>query len=420
MLIEFSVSNFRSFRERQTLSMVAAPRLRKKENTLAAATTGETFPDLLRVAAIYGPNAAGKSNLVKAMAVLPILAHWQPSAAPSRLPVSPFRFDPALLDEPSRFEVHFIEKGVRYSMEVAATRERIVEERLTSHPRGRPQLLYERSRSKDAESYRFGDELEGGSDLHETWRKATAPDVLFLSRAVANSNEELQQLRHPLRWLTQRFDAMQVSLSNWQKSVQSLLERHPSIAANVATLLREVDVPVTGIRSETLDANDASDVAPDIGALTRVATRPRRRTTLTHETSLGTADFDFSEESEGTKNLIGFSLPWGLLQDAPSEHSTDVLVIDEFDSSLHPSIVATLVRRHIDNGEPKQLIFTTHDTHLMDAKVLRRDQIWIVERDANGASRLYSIHDFKGRSEEDIEKRYFEGRYRGLPVLRGR
>ncbi len=424
MLIEFSVSNFRSFRERQTLSMVAGPRMRKKENTLPAPTTSETFPDLLRVAAIYGPNAAGKSNLIRALNAVSRIARHEPSALQKPLPVWPFRFDPALRDDPSRFEVHFIENGLRYSMEVAANAQRIVEERLSAYPRGKAKLLYERQHTGESEIFKFGDELEGGPDLHETWRKSTAPNALFLSRAVANSNEELNQLRHPLRWLTQTLHVIEGSMSGWQASVQSLLAEHPRTADEVVNLLGDVDVPVTNIRSELLESTDANGtpatgVANALASLSRGAIGPRRRTTLTHSTALGTADFDFSEESEGTKNLIGFWLPWGLLQDAPARVGTDVMVVDEFDSSLHPSIVAALVKRHVASKLAKQLIFTTHDTHLMDAKLLRRDQIWIVERDANGASQLYSIHDVKGRGEEDIEKRYFEGRYRGLPVLRG-
>ena len=87
-----------------------------------------------------------------------------------------------------------------------------------------------------------------------------------------------------------------------------------------------------------------------------------------------------------------------------------------FDSSLHPKIIEALVGKHHNAPRVSQLVFTTHDTHLMDSGLLRRDQIWITERDANGATRLFSIHDFKGRQSEDIEKRYYEGRYRGLPL----
>ncbi len=139
---------------------------------------------------------------------------------------------------------------------------------------------------------------------------------------------------------------------------------------------------------------------------------------MTHKTVLGEAQIDFSEESEGTKNLFGFALPWRLVQAKSPEYATSILAIDEFDSSLHPDIVATLVRKHIESDTAGQLIFTTHDTHLMTTKLLRRDQFWLTERDANGATQLRSIHDFEGSEEEELERRYFEGRYRALPLVR--
>jgi hypothetical protein len=416
MLIEFSVSNFRSFREKQTLSMVAAPKLTKEPNTFAVTVAGESLPRLLKVAAIYGPNASGKSNLVGAIDAVRALARHEPTANPTPLPVSAFRFDPDLRAEPSRFQIHFVESGARYRLDVAATQSHIVEERLTIFSDGEPQLLFERVRNGDAENYVFGDALEGGTELHKIWQKATSPNTLFLSRAVANSSQELQQLRRPFRWLSDGLVVVRDDMNAWQKSVRSLLERHESIRGDVVRLLQEVDVPVSQIRTEPIQqADTAGETQPrGLGA----ATMSRRKTTLTHETALGSAEFDFQEESEGTKNLIGFSLPWGLLQNDIDIFRTDALVVDEFDSSLHPSIVAALVKRHLERDDPKQLIFTTHDTHLMDAKLLRRDQFWLTERDANGATQLRSIHEYKGREGEDIEKRYYEGRYRGLPNLR--
>ena len=130
----------------------------------------------------------------------------------------------------------------------------------------------------------------------------------------------------------------------------------------------------------------------------------RKQTLLTHKTALGDADLVYEDESEGTKNLIGFWLPW--IHKDISEGPNYLLIVDELDSSLHPKIVAALVENHINSSEPSQLIFTTHDTHFMDAKLLRRDQFWITERDINGATQLRSIHDFEGRESEDIEKRY--------------
>jgi AAA15 family ATPase/GTPase len=146
--------------------------------------------------------------------------------------------------------------------------------------------------------------------------------------------------------------------------------------------------------------------------------KSKSKTVLTHKTVLGEAEFDFNEESEGTKNLIGFWLPWSVHSQSGISKQNLALIVDELDSSLHPEIVKSLVAKHIDNPTSSQLIFTTHDTHLMDTKLLRRDQFWLTERDVNGATQLRSIHDFEGREGEDLEKRYFEGRYRALPILR--
>ncbi|MEY4767554.1 MAG: hypothetical protein RL637_193 [Pseudomonadota bacterium] len=393
MLIEFSISNFRSFREKQTFSMVAAPRLRKKENVFKPVVQGEkNFPDLLKVAAIYGPNASGKSNLIKAFDIVRNIANRQPSATFSPFPVAPFRFDPELANQPTRIELHFVHAQQRYQFDLALTQERIVEERLIAFPKGKETLLYERQHTDSMDEYTFG-KLEGGEDLHEFWKKVTGAQALFIAQAVANSSEELTQLRTPFKWLQKGFLNIHRAISNLAEVSQKLIEKLPPVFADeLSTFLQAIDVPITNIRIEE-----------------------KEKTILTHETALGSANFDIEEESEGTKNLIGF---WFLLKIHGLFEEFGSLIVDELDSRLHPEIVISLVRKHIANEEPKQLIFTTHDTHLMDAKILRRDQFWLTERDANGATQLRSIHDFEGRESEDLEKRYYEGRYRGLPIIR--
>lgn len=420
MLIEFSVSNFRSFRERQTLSMVAAPRLRKRENIFKPELTGEKFPDLLKVAVIYGPNASGKSNLLKALDVVNQIAFREPSTRDIPLPISPFRFDAALADQPSLFELHFIHGGIRYQFDLAATTERIVKEKLVAFPKGRESLLYERQHTTEGESYSFGTLLKDKSSaaLLETWQKLTPPRLLFIAQAVANSSEELGPLKAPFEWLRESSFSLLNGMDTMASAAQNLAGKDRYHAKNIASFLREVDVPISNIRIET---NETSEMR--LNALAWLAdtkekstTPVRKKTILTHKTALGEADLNYEDESEGTKNLIGFWLPWITKN---LFHQPDrILIVDELDSSLHPKIVAALVEKHINSEIPSQLIFTTHDTHLMDAKLLRRDQFWITERDINGATQIRSIHDFEGRDSEDIEKRYYEGRYRGLPLLK--
>ena len=404
--------------------MVAAPRLRKKENVFKPDVKGEKIPDLLKVAAIYGPNASGKSNLIKALGIVNQLTTTNKSF--ETLPVTPFRFDPALVDQPSRFEFHFIAAGQRYEYKLAATPERIMEEQLNVYPNGKEKLLYSRQYAPSGETYEFGETLEGGSVLHEAWQNLTSSKMLFISQAVKNSRDELQQLRNPFKWLRSNLTTIPRNMDGLAKVAVTLGGSNPTLnfEEHISSFLHDIDVPISGVQLEVSGnssnkdgvaqssntTHSEKDNSPDIQN-----EMPRVKTTLTHNTALGEANFDISEESDGTMNLIGFSLPWMLIGNP--QFDIKVLIVDELDSSLHPKIVACLIEKLLKFVEPAQIIFTTHDTHLMDTKLLRRDQFWLTERDTNGATQLRSIHDFDGRESEDMEKRYYEGRYRGLPIL---
>ncbi|MEJ7928865.1 ATP-binding protein [Ramlibacter sp. AN1015] len=421
MLIEFSVENFRSFRTRQTFSMVAAPRLHRRANTVPAEVDGENFPRLLTVAAIYGPNASGKSSLVRALSVATRLTHRVAAPDAAKLPVAPFRFDPDLHQEPSKFEWHFIAQKTRYSFELSSTAERIHLERLIKYTKGRPDLLYERTLQGDRDKYEFGATFEASPELRDAWSKLTGGRMLFIAQAVANSSEDLKQLRIPFTWLSE-LSIVEGSFRGAVEVSERLMAEFPSFRTDVATLLSDIDIPIAEISVELPpDAPALKEIFSDEGMdqkkVRAAFSANRAKTTLVHRTALGDASFELDEESGGTKNLIGFALPW-LTLNGDGKVRRSGLIVDEMDSSLHPKAVEALVRRHIVSDTRAQLIFTTHDTHLMDTKLLRRDQIWITERAADGSTQLRSIHEFQGRDSEDVEKRYYEGRYRGLPILR--
>ena len=319
MLIEFSVSNFLSFREKQTLSMVAASRLKKKENILKPGVKGEKLPDLLRVAVVYGPNASGKSNLIKAIGFVSHIINRAQSLESQPLPVSTFRFDSSLANQPSHFEINFISGGQRYEFKLAVTQERVIEEKLTSFPNGKETLLYSRLYTSSGEQYIYGPALEGGSVLHEAWRNLTSPKTLFISQAVINSNEELQQLRIPLSWFQKSNVLPPNAMQEMAEIIQSVATNHPELELDkkLSSFLDEVDIPISGIQFEL-----KKDVKEDTPLLERMkplniklddfrsfmSSYKRVKTTLTHKTAMGEADFDYSEESDGTKNLIGFCL----------------------------------------------------------------------------------------------------------------
>lgn len=410
MLIEFSVSNFLSFRDRQTLSLVAVPRLGKRINTFIPDVDGESFPALLKVIAIYGPNASGKSSLIQALDVIRHLARTDRDAE-HPLNAKSFRFDKNLSDKPSTFEVNFIADRIRYYFSVALTSDRIIKEELISYPKGKETPLYKREYINQTYQYEFGEKFEGSDAIRDVWKDLTNQKSLYIAQATANSSESYTQLRKPYEWLKRGITSIdQDAMLGWSKGTRAIVKTLPKQAKSVASFLAEIDIPVTKIQVDILEGGPTGKYieSEELQHFDKSS-----RTTLTHTSRLGDADFDFDEESGGTKNLIGFWLPWAGLG-----RTTDVLAIDELDSSLHPKIVERIVRKHQSAEVPSQLIFTTHDTHLMNAKLIRRDQFWITERDSNAATRLYSIYDFEGREGEDVEKRYFEGRYRGLPLIK--
>jgi AAA15 family ATPase/GTPase len=421
MLIEFSVSNFKSFRDRQTLSMVASPRLGKRENVISPRVKGEKLPNLLKVAAIYGPNASGKSSLLSAIDFVRDVVAKAQHRPDKRLSASHFRFDLDLEKKPSNFEYHFIQKGMRYQYVLSANHSRIIFEELTAFPSGKERLLFKREFINDKEVYEFGDTLEGGAQVHEAWRKITSPKSLYLAQAAQNSSEDMTQLKIPFSWFDDSCLVIdQNSLQAWSRASRKVLAVVPSTAANLSSFLADVDIPIESISITAADETYQGLLDKTFkGVEDFDAFEKDTKTTLTHKSALGEADFDFSEESEGTRNLIGFWLPWQTLaMKGKLEDDNLTLIIDELDSSLHPQIVANIIKRHIASTHQSQLIFTTHDTHLMNSKILRRDQFWITERDKNAATRLFSIHDFQGREGEDLERRYFAGRYRGLPLTK--
>lgn len=416
MLIEFSVSNYKSFKDRQTLSMVAVPRLGKKQNTFKPELHGENFPALLKIAAVYGPNASGKSSLISA---IDFVSELMIKKRRDALPAKHFRFDPSLKDQPSCFEYNFISQGIRYEYTVSATVERITDEALTYYPKGKPVFLYSRSHTNvDGDLYKFGDALEGNDIVHDAWKDLTSPKDLFLATAAQHSSEKLNQLKSASNWFQAHALCIgQDGMSNWSSYSRSFLQRNPELKCDLEKFLFELDVPVTQIEFEPIERTTPRLNEKGLKVPRGPWQEPDKdfRTKLTHTTALGDAEFDFEEESGGTQNLMGFWLPWTMIDG----NEPGLVVVDELDSSLHPKIVERLINKLLESGSNTQLIFSTHDTHLMNTKLLRRDQFWITERDQNGATRLFSVYDFEGRDSEDVEKRYYEGRYRGLPILKG-
>lgn len=193
MLVEFSVTNFRSIKEEARLSLLAGPGKEHADSILTVESRAETAARPLRLlpsAAIHGANAAGKTNLIRGLKTMHDIVLGSAASGPAELPVTPFRFDPACSDQPTTFEVMCIADGVRYQYGFRATRSEITDEWLYAWPSGRLQVWFERRNGEatGAPSWKIGGKLTGD---RQVWKRATRPQALFLSTAVSLNSTQL-------------------------------------------------------------------------------------------------------------------------------------------------------------------------------------------------------------------------------------
>lgn len=420
MLIEFSVTNFRSILERQTLNMVASTYFKELEslNTFIP-DQDDGVPRLLRSTVVYGPNASGKSTLIQALQFVEgqVLNSQKESQAGDEIEVVPFKLTAASRVADSEFEVTFVEQGVRYEYGFSCNRKRFTEEWLIAYPLGRPQKWFHRVFDAEAgkDAYKFSTSFLGGRQ-RQTWATQTRPNALFFSTAIQLNNE---QLKPAFDWFKLRLRVLD-SINGFSAGYTLRRCADDADRSRIVAFMNSADLSITDIRvKETsfsaellpkdMPASIRDEFVKDMTGKKIVEPRFFHQDVNTKDT----VEFDESEESDGTRALFSFAGPW--LDVLENEL---VLVVDELDSSLHPLLVHHLVKRLQHEGTKAQLIFTTHDTTLLSQKLLRRDQVWFMEKDDKSATRLYPLSDFSPRDNEAIERGYLNGRYGGIPFLK--
>lgn len=418
MLVEFTVTNFRSIRSTQTFSLVKGKGDELAgENAFASDAPGT--PELLRSAAIYGPNAAGKSNFIKALdAMAQVVAESAAKLQPGdALPVTPFRLDTESENRPTEFEVSFIASGVRYQYGFSATRERVLEEWLLAYPKGRPQRWFERAWDAGAQKYEWemGAELKGQKQL---WQDATRANALFLSTAAQLNSDQLSPVYD---WFKRTLRTAQVG--GWNKRFSASLCEEADSRAQVLEFLRAADLGIDDVQvvKEKFDARKLPDGLSETfkqQIAEKLEGKDIVEVKTLHRTPDGrTVAFEMDDESDGTQKLFAFAGPW-----LDSLKNGYVLFIDELHDNLHPKLVRFLVELfHNPETNPNnaQLVFTTHETSILSQEVFRRDQIWFCEKDESLATQLVPLTDFSPRKgRENLELSYLAGRYGALPYVR--
>lgn len=434
MLIEFSVANYRSFRDEATFSMVANPRQAqdgKSDDRNQFAAPGDI--NLLKSAAIYGANASGKSNLIAAFDFMQrfVRGSHESTEETGGIEVEPFRLSTKTESAPSIFEVVFIvgQDHYRYGFEV--TKDVVVSEWLHLMPALKQGI----ERHSDGDEVILFERESATITLHELFEEEgrlllekTRPNALFLT-VVAQFNGKTA-----LR-VSDWFGSMEIA-SHWASvkllmrlSTEQLVSDTDYLRA-IEALIAHLDLGIEAVQIEKVDLPEVTlpDYYPAefntaVGAIsnlfknvghTKVKTVHRK--VGDDGQPIGSEIFDLDRnESQGTEKL--FSLAGTLLQ---CWKNGNILIIDELDASMHPLLTQEIVKLFNDskiNSNHAQLIFATQDTNLLDHMLLRRDQIWFTEKDRQGASHLYSLVEFKIDDDAPFEKDYIQGRYGAIPFL---
>lgn len=418
MLIEFTVENYRSIKNKQVLSMVKG-----KGGELADSNYFESGiksgVSLLHTAAIYGANAAGKSNVIKALHTMESIVRGSASDSQQddEIPVTPFLFDEESPKKPTEFEVVFVNEGIRYQYGFSVTKKLVLEEWLIAYPKGRPQKWFSRTFNKETNSPEF--ELGGSLTGKKTvWQGATRNNALFLSTAILLNSDQLKPVYN---WFTTKLRV--AGLGGWSVRLTAASCENSETKQKILRFLENADLNIHDvlIEKEKFNPDGLPDAMPE--SIKADITRAFKNEDFTdiktvHKTSTGQlVNLDFKDESDGTQKFFSFVGPW-----IYSLENGYILIIDELHDNLHPKLVKHLVElfhNPITNPRNAQLIFTTHETSILNQDIFRRDQIWFCEKNSAQETSLFPLTNFSPRKgRENIELGYLSGRYGALPFTK--
>lgn len=429
MLIQFLVENFRSFRDATVFSMRTARNVERGEH--AADVVAGT--NILRCAAMYGANASGKSNFVKALRFAQNLVVHGVSER-GRIRSQPFRLDPAASEEPSRFEFYVrAASGKIYGYGFAVRPDVVVSEWLSEVDESDERGVFNR----DGNAFVFADTLEPSvREFLTIVGEGTRENQLLLRTALEFKRERFPV---PIQDMIAWFSALAIILpdARYSELVQEA-DKDQEFRAFLGEVLSRADTGISAVRTVRREVTKAergaldelSESKEDGFAVNLPDTRAHfafaeddwycveLRLEHAGDRREATDVFELADESDGTVRLLDVAPMLFHARARPM-----LFVVDELDRSMHTALTRWLVERFISEGAgtTSQLIFTTHDTNLLDLEVLRPDSIWFAEKDERGASTLYSLAEFKKEQIDQLrgamEQGYLNGRFGAIPFL---
>lgn len=445
MLLRFSVENFMSFKERTELSLIPSKVRRLPEHVIKG--TKKNDISALKTAVIYGANASGKSNLIKAMKHAQNIINIGVKSG-RKLPYQPYKLNNNLILKPSRFEFE-IKFGVNnYAYGFSSDSNTIHEEWLYKIDKNKDVLLFERKLIDGDFEFEFdftGIKFEKDSDRQflEFTAKGTPSNRLFINecreRNVLTELSYLQGFIDISKWFEDRltivfpnskYNGLELDIQKSQKTSNVLSKILNSFDTGIEKLsLQEVDFDkgLVGVPDEIKQS-----VADNIDSDTSILLAGPRNTryqinkdasgkikayklmTVHIDENGNEVSFDINQESDGTQRLLDIAP--GLLDIFTQEKT---YIIDELDRSLHSDITTSIFKAFLNNTSniQSQLIVTTHETNLLNQELFRKDEVWFVQKNKQGASLVYSLEEYQPRFDKDVRRGYLSGRFGGVPLL---
>lgn len=403
MVLEIRISNFFSIKDEIVLDLRAANINTQKAKRLKNNVFEFNKTKVLKTVAIYGANASGKSNIINAIRFCNAMIFQSHLHNENTIfNFKPFKFQ-GYKNKPSKYFIRFISGGIEYEYAFSLTQNQIVTESLFYYPQGRIKKIFirdERLGTTKKEKYSFGSVIRRPMDVAEN----TSDKTLYISRAS-------QMDRDIAKEIFNYFNTVFVLGYFHNRSVEFLFNNHKDLLLQ-ALKIADSDIVDVKIKKEKRTGKNVSfDLTTNQASIVDMEHEHLKITTF-HRSAPNTP-FDFeTEESDGTKKLF-----YAMLTIIDIIKNNKVLLVDEIGESLHTSIVEYILAL-FNESKNAQLIFTTHNTKLLDLNKLRKDQIYFTDKNSMGATELYSLYDFNDfRDTMDAEKAYLQGRFDAVPFV---
>lgn len=403
MLLEFSCSNHKSVKDKITFSMVAG-----KDNTDEEKLMPYDKYRVLRSSVIYGANGSGKSNFIDAISFVKNLVlnsiNHQPGQGIRQLPHKLLGFD-----KDSSYSIQFVKDGVRYAFGFTLNKMLVTDEYLFYFPKGRQVIIYERDADKFIPGDRFKGKFDSCNDVFKQNR-------LFLSCAANFSS--VPEVETVFAFFRDDLVVYRgLGTDDWMNYSLSTMEQNPQVKATVIDFLRRLGTGIKDIDiKHSKQSIDPASLPPFLADDFKAVLLSKQVDVFDTKIVYDQFDVDLQHESTGIRKLLEFVCP---LVDIISKDK--VLVCDEMEANFHESLVYGFVNlfRRTDIRSHSQMLFTTHDTSILDLSLFRRDQIWFTElTQGDRATDLYSLAEIKNvRKDENIGKGYIAGKYGAIPML---